>query len=35
VALTPDDLARLDTLRPAGERYAQASWTNLSTPPRT
>jgi aryl-alcohol dehydrogenase-like predicted oxidoreductase len=35
VALTPDDLARLDTLRPAGERYAQANWTNLSTPPRT
>jgi aryl-alcohol dehydrogenase-like predicted oxidoreductase len=35
VALTPDDLARLDSLRPAGERYAQANWTNLSTPPRT
>jgi aryl-alcohol dehydrogenase-like predicted oxidoreductase len=32
VALTPDDLARLDDLRPAGTRYAQANWTNLDTP---
>jgi aryl-alcohol dehydrogenase-like predicted oxidoreductase len=32
VTLTPDDLARLDDLRPAGTRYAQANWTNLDTP---
>jgi aryl-alcohol dehydrogenase-like predicted oxidoreductase len=32
VALTADDLARLDDLRPAGTRYAQANWTNLDTP---
>jgi aryl-alcohol dehydrogenase-like predicted oxidoreductase len=35
VALTADDLARLDTLRPVGDRYALANWTNISTPPRT
>jgi aryl-alcohol dehydrogenase-like predicted oxidoreductase len=33
VALTPDDLARLDRLTPVGERSAMANWTNLSTPP--
>ena len=33
LALTPDDLARLDELTPVGERSAQANWTNLSTPP--
>jgi aryl-alcohol dehydrogenase-like predicted oxidoreductase len=32
VTLTPDDLARLDDLRPAGTRSAQANWTNLDTP---
>ena len=32
VTLTPDDLTRLGTLAPAGERYAQANWTNLDTP---
>jgi aryl-alcohol dehydrogenase-like predicted oxidoreductase len=32
VTLTADDLARLDDLRPAGTRYAQANWTNLDTP---
>jgi aryl-alcohol dehydrogenase-like predicted oxidoreductase len=32
VTLTPDDLARLDDLRPAGTRAAQANWTNLDTP---
>jgi aryl-alcohol dehydrogenase-like predicted oxidoreductase len=32
VTLTSDDLARLDDLRPAGTRYAQANWTNLDTP---
>jgi aryl-alcohol dehydrogenase-like predicted oxidoreductase len=32
VALTADDLARLDTLRPVGDRYAQANWTNITTP---
>jgi aryl-alcohol dehydrogenase-like predicted oxidoreductase len=32
VTLTTDDLARLDDLRPAGTRYAQANWTNLDTP---
>jgi aryl-alcohol dehydrogenase-like predicted oxidoreductase len=32
VTLTPDDLGRLGTLAPAGERYAQANWTNLDTP---
>jgi aryl-alcohol dehydrogenase-like predicted oxidoreductase len=35
LTLTADDLACLDTLRPAGDRYAQANWTNISTPPRT
>jgi aryl-alcohol dehydrogenase-like predicted oxidoreductase len=33
VALTPDDLARLDELTLVGERTAQANWINLSTPP--
>jgi hypothetical protein len=33
VTLTADDLARLDGLTPAGDRYAQANWTNLDTPP--
>jgi aryl-alcohol dehydrogenase-like predicted oxidoreductase len=32
VTLTPDDLARLDDLRPAGTRSAQTNWTNLDTP---
>ena len=32
VTLTSDDLARLDGLTPAGDRYAQANWTNLDTP---
>ena len=32
VTLTPDDLARLDDLRAAGERSANANWTNLDTP---
>ena len=33
LALTADDLARLEGLTPAGERYARANWTNLDTPP--
>ena len=32
VTLGADDLARLDDLRPAGERSANANWTNLDTP---
>jgi aryl-alcohol dehydrogenase-like predicted oxidoreductase len=32
VTLSADDLARLATLAPVGERYAQANWTNLDTP---
>jgi aryl-alcohol dehydrogenase-like predicted oxidoreductase len=32
VELTPDDLARLGTLDAAGARYAETTWTNLSTP---
>jgi aryl-alcohol dehydrogenase-like predicted oxidoreductase len=31
--LTPDDLDRLGGLTAAGERYSQANWTNLDTPP--
>jgi aryl-alcohol dehydrogenase-like predicted oxidoreductase len=33
VALTPDDLSRLDEITPVGARTGQANWTNLSTPP--
>jgi aryl-alcohol dehydrogenase-like predicted oxidoreductase len=33
VALTADDLARLDEITPVGARTGQANWTNLSTPP--
>jgi aryl-alcohol dehydrogenase-like predicted oxidoreductase len=33
LTLSADDLARLDGLTSAGERYAQADWTNLDTPP--
>ncbi len=32
VALTAEDLARLDDLRPVGDRSAQSNWTNLDTP---
>ena len=32
VTLGPDDISRLDTLSPVGDRYAQANWTNLDTP---
>ncbi|HEX6568673.1 MAG TPA: aldo/keto reductase [Acidimicrobiales bacterium] len=32
VSLSADDLARLGSLTAAGERYAQANWTNLDTP---
>jgi aryl-alcohol dehydrogenase-like predicted oxidoreductase len=32
VALTPEDLGRLDDLTPVGERYSMANWTNLDTP---
>jgi len=35
LALTPDDLARLDALDVAGARYAEAVGTHLSTPPAT
>jgi aryl-alcohol dehydrogenase-like predicted oxidoreductase len=31
VILDPDDLARLDALRPAGDRYADMSWANRTT----
>jgi aryl-alcohol dehydrogenase-like predicted oxidoreductase len=34
VELTPEDLARLDALIPAGDRSAAANWTNLDTPER-
>ena len=33
VTLSTDDLDRLGALSPAGDRYAQANWTNLDTPP--
>jgi len=33
VALTDDDVARLDALRPAGERTGDPGWVNRSTPP--
>ena len=32
VALSAEDLALLDAITAAGERYAQADWTNLDTP---
>jgi aryl-alcohol dehydrogenase-like predicted oxidoreductase len=32
VTLSADDLARLDGLRPAGDRSARPNWTNLDTP---
>ena len=32
VELSADDVARLDDLRPAGERYGDADWINRSTP---
>jgi aryl-alcohol dehydrogenase-like predicted oxidoreductase len=34
VALTADDLARLDAITVAGERNARANWTNVDTPAR-
>lgn len=34
VALSAEDLARLDAITAAGDRYAQADWTNLDTPAR-
>jgi aryl-alcohol dehydrogenase-like predicted oxidoreductase len=33
LALSADDLARLDEITAAGERTARDNWTNLSTPP--
>jgi aryl-alcohol dehydrogenase-like predicted oxidoreductase len=35
VSLTADDLARLDEVRVATPRYADATWINRSTPPLT
>ncbi|HET9612370.1 MAG TPA: aldo/keto reductase [Acidimicrobiales bacterium] len=34
VTLSAEDLSRLDAITAAGERYAQADWTNLDTPAR-
>ena len=33
VELTDDDLARLEALRPVGERYPDMDWVNRTTPP--
>jgi aryl-alcohol dehydrogenase-like predicted oxidoreductase len=34
VALSADDLARLDALRPEGDRYPDMSWVDRDTPAR-
>jgi aryl-alcohol dehydrogenase-like predicted oxidoreductase len=34
VALSPDEMARLDTLRPAGDRYFDMGWVARDTPAR-